>query len=241
MQLFRHPMWYALVVALVFVRGWSPDHSVLPRVAAATQDVGANIDGVPPVRSSLQRIDVILDGLTSIELPAVASGRERAQTAVRSLLDLSAAWPATSPLAYRRSLAMLVGTLDWAAQRGRPALPQVLEALADDLEAKLEHCRASGGKLGGAVAVRVRTVQDGGAVRRWQVLYIPKILEVAPTAAPDLFPQLSSPTDDRLVPGRYLMWAREPFTGQTSERMVLKVGEGRAALDVELPVPPLPP
>ena len=56
----------------------------------------------------------------------------------------------------------------------------MLPAVADDLEAKLEHCRASGGKLGGSVVVRVRTVQAGAEAGRWQVFYMPKILEVSP-------------------------------------------------------------
>ena len=56
----------------------------------------------------------------------------------------------------------------------------LLAAVADDLEAKLEHCQRSGGKLGGSVVVRVRTVQAGAEAGRWQVFYMPKILEVSP-------------------------------------------------------------
>jgi hypothetical protein len=116
-------------------------------------------------------------------------------------------------------------------------LREALLALADDLEAKLEHCRKSGGRLGGSVLVRVRTVQAGTEAPRWQVFYMPKIFEIAPSATPDLFPQLSSPTEDLLVPGRYLMWVRNPSTNTVGERTVVKVGEGRKELIVDLPVP----
>ena len=38
-------------------------------------------------------------------------------------------------------------------------------------------------------------------VKSWQVFYMPKVLEAAENASPDLFPQLSSPTEEALVPG----------------------------------------
>ena len=41
---------------------------------------------------------------------------------------------------------------------------------------------------------------------------MPKVLEAAENASPDLFPQLSSPTEEALVPGRYVMWVRDPAT-----------------------------
>ena len=40
-----------------------------------------------------------------------------------------------------------------------------------------------------------------------------------------------------IVPGRYLMWVRNPDTSKTGERTVVKVGEGRKELVVDLPVP----
>ena len=85
--------------------------------------------------------------------------------------------------------------------------------------------------------VRVRTVQAGQEARQWQVFYMPRIFEVSPTAVPDLFPQLSSPTEEALVPGRYVMWVRDPSTSKVGERTVVKVGEGKKELILELPVP----
>ncbi len=234
-------MWYTTLVALLVLPGWSADHPAMSRAVAATTQTTSAPSDAPPLRTSLQRLERGLVAVQAGDAPDVGTERDRALAATRALLDLSTAWPAASPLVYRRSLHTLATVFDVAVRQAPAALPQVLRSLGDDLEDKLEHCRASGGRLGGAVTVHVRTVQGGGEVRRWQVLYMPKILEVASNATPDLFPQLSSPTNDRLVPGRYLIWARQPFTGRTSERQVLKVGEGRSALEVELPVPPGPP
>lgn len=212
-----------------------------PGTAAAQEPPGQAVaaQDAPPVRTSLLRLDALLTSLV-VQAPAVAAARDRAHGAVRSLLELSTRWPADSPAPYRRSVATLVMTVERTASDFPASLSAVLDALADDLGAKLEHCRASGGKLGGAVHVRVRTLRGGQEAPHWQVFYMPKILEVSPGATPDLFPTLSSPTLERLVPGRYLMWAREPSSGLQGDRLVLKVGEGRAELDVELPVPSQP-
>ena len=112
-----------------------------------------------------------------------------------------------------------------------------MDAVAEDLEVKLEHCTKSGGRLGGSVVVRVRTLQGGTESRSWQVFYMPRVFEAASNATPDLFPQLSSPTEETLVPGRYVMWVRDPATDRLGERTVVKVGEGRKELLLDLPVP----
>ena len=67
-------------------------------------------------------------------------------------------------------------------------LAATLQSVADDLEIKLEHCTRSGGKLGGSVTVRVRTVQGSAEIKSWQVFYMPRVFEVAANASPDLFP-----------------------------------------------------
>jgi hypothetical protein len=80
-------------------------------------------------------------------------------------------------------------------------------------------------------------VQGVAESRNWQVFYMPRIFEAAANATPDLFPQLSSPTQETLVPGRYVMWVRDPASARLGERTVVKVGEGRQELLVDLPVP----
>jgi hypothetical protein len=191
----------------------------------------------PTVTASLEAIDALL----AKAAPATGPGRaahKRAAAALAQLRSLSAAWPAQSPEDYRINLAADATALSSALARAdQQILRQSLEALADDLEAKLEHCQKSGGKLGGSVLVRVRTVQLGLEAGKWQVFYMPRIFEASPNAVPDLFPQLSSPTEETLVPGRYLMWVRNPGTSKVGERTVVKVGEGRKELMVDLPVP----
>ena len=192
----------------------------------------------PPAIPDLLRT---IDALLAKAAPAAGEAGDahrRAMSALSELRTLSANWPAESPEDYRASLEAEGTTLGAAIERNDAGvLREALGALADDLEAKLEHCRKSGGRLGGSVLVRVRTVQAGSEASQWQVFYMPKIFEVAPSASPDLFPQLSSPTDDLLVPGRYLMWVRNPATNAVGERTVVKVGEGRKELIVDLPVP----
>jgi ankyrin repeat protein len=201
------------------------------------QPVVSSSQSAPAVRASLQSLDVLL----AKAAPSTGPGRaaqKRAAAALAQLRSLSAAWPAQSPEDYRINLAADATALSSALARGdQQILRQSLEAVAEDLEAKLEHCQKSGGKLGGSVLVRVRTVQSGQEAGQWQVFYMPRIFEVSPTAVPDLFPQLSSPTEEMIVPGRYLMWVRNPATSKVGERTVVKVGEGRKELVVDLPVP----
>jgi len=194
----------------------------------------------PAIVDSLRRLDALLDTIPAAA-GAAGDAHRRAASALSELQMLAAKWPAQSPEDYRASVSDLAGALEGAIGRKNPEqVDALLPALADDLEAKLEHCQRSGGKLGGSVLVRVRTVQAGAEAGRWQVFYMPKILEVSPSATGDLFPQLSSPTEDLLVPGRYLMWVRNPSTGMVGERTVVKVGEGRKELVVDLPVPAAP-
>jgi hypothetical protein len=172
----------------------------------------------------------------------VRAAQPRAGAALAQLQALSTKWPAESPADYRENLAGDVSALERAIQAGDAGvLGATLESVADDLEAKLEHCTNSGGKLGGSVHVRVRTVQAGQESRNWQVFYMPRVFEAAANASPDLFPQLSSPTEDTLVPGRYVMWVRDPVSARVGERTVVKVGEGKSELLLDLPVPSSPP
>ena len=208
----------------------------LPAAVAAP----AAITLAPQVKASLQTLAGVLS-----RVPASGATRPalvRANTALGELQALSAKWPADSPADYRENLAGDVRALEAAVAAGDvKALAETVQLIADDLEVKLEHCTRSGGKLGGAVLVRVRTVQAGTEIRSWQVFYMPRIFESAANASPDLFPQLSSPTEEALVPGRYVMWVRDPTTSTLGERTTVKVGEGKKDLLVDLPVPPASP
>jgi hypothetical protein len=195
----------------------------------------------PPVKTSLRTLAVLL-GTIPRSSAAVRAAAGRAAAAVTRLEALSARWPAESPEDYRDNLAAEIAALDAAIAKGEvKALTATMTAIADDLEAKLEHCTNSGGTLGGSVAVRVRTLQGGAEIKSWQVFYMPKVFEAATNASPDLFPQLSSPTEDVLVPGRYVMWVRDPVAGRVGERTTVKIGEGKKNLVLDLPVPATPP
>jgi hypothetical protein len=191
----------------------------------------------PQVKASLTTLASVLSRVPPAS-PSVRAAQRRATNALSRLQELSAKWPAESPDDYRDNLAGYIGALEAALTLGNAAtLAAAVDAVAEDLEIKLEHCTMSGGRLGGSVVVRVRTLQGGTESRSWQVFYMPRVFEAASNATPDLFPQLSSPTEETLVPGRYVMWVRDPATARIGERTVVKVGEGRKELLLDLPVP----
>jgi hypothetical protein len=213
-----------------------PPLALLARPQTAAQRDDRAPVSAPALVSSLQTLKALIAQVPA--LPRNVNGRRRADIAVSRLLLLSARWPAQSPADYRINLARDAVALRSALQSGDfLSVAATIDAVADDLEVKLEHCTRSGGKLGGSVVVRVRTVRGREEARSWQVFYIPRVLEAAGGASPDVFPRLSSPTDETLVPGRYVMWVRHPETNRTSERTVVKVGEGKRELQLDLAVP----
>jgi hypothetical protein len=215
------------VVAFLLERGASKD---VPRASPPPQS--------PQVKAGLAMLATSLARVPPASA-AVTTAQRRATTALSRLQALSAKWPAESPDDYRDNLAGDVAVLDTALKLGEAVtLATAVDAVADDLEIKLEHCMKSGGTLGGSVVVRVRTLRGGTESPSWQVFYMPRVFEVATNAAPDLFPLLSSPTQQTLVPGRYVMWVRDPATARLGERTLIRVGGGLKELLVDLPVPP---
>jgi hypothetical protein len=112
----------------------------------------------------------------------------------------------------------------------------VMDDVAEELEAKVEHCRQLGIGMGGLVQLNVNTRRGPQAVGDWQVLYLLKVFEHAKGTTPIVFPGLSTPTRASLEPGRYWLWARDPSTGRTSERALVRV-VGQTELQVDLPIP----
>jgi hypothetical protein len=231
------------------VFGWAePSPTTAKYVAAFLTDRGiskqppraATPSPSPQVKASLSTLATILARVPPAS-PSVRAAQRRANAALAQLQALSAKWPADSPDDYRDNLSGELAALEAALKAGTAeSLAAALESVAEDLEIKLEHCNLSGGKLGGSVVVRVRTVAGAQESRRWQVFYMPRVFEAAAHASPDLFPQLSSPTEEALVPGRYVMWVRDPMTARLGERTVVKVGEGKKDLLIDLPVPTTP-
>jgi hypothetical protein len=113
--------------------------------------------------------------------------------------------------------------------------PDVLEDVTSELEAKVVHCKQLGVGMGGSVLVRVNTRRGSATVSDWQVLYLLKFDEWLRTP-PHNFPRLSSPTDMSIEPGRYWVWARDPATGRTSDRVLVQVA-GQKEVLLDLPVP----
>lgn len=217
------------VIAFLVDRGFSRDAprriapAAPPQVKASLETLAAVLARIPPASDRIRMV------------------QQRANAALSQLRTLSARWPAESPDDYRNNLSGEVKALESALKAGNvDTLAATTQSVAEDLEIKLEHCNRSGGKLGGSVTVRVRTLHGADEIKSWQVFYMPRVFEAAANASPDLFPQLSSPTEEILVPGRYVMWVRDPVTARVGERTVVKVGEGKKELVLDLPVPAAP-
>ena len=184
--------------------------------------------------AQVRRVDLELAlgqlGLAAQALPPVPAV-SRIQTAVAWLVDRSKTTnPAQVSIEYVRSLQQLAELM----RLDRRAT--VMDDVAEELEAKVEHCRRLGIDMGGSVVLHVNTRRGKETVGDWQVFYLLKVYEHVKGAAPIVFPSLSTPTQTALEPGRYWIWARDPSTGRTSERALLRV-VGRAELNVDLPIP----
>jgi len=91
-----------------------------------------------------------------------------------------------------------------------------LGAALDDFYLKVNACLLNNGKLVESVSVKVSTKKSGSEVSNWRVFCIAKILKLYPTFSPTMFPKLSSPTELKVAPGNYIMWAENPQTGSKS-------------------------
>jgi hypothetical protein len=128
---------------------------------------------------------------------------------------------------------------DLAKQSSRDEAESIslMDGIAVDLETKLAHCIATGEPLGGVVRVRVHTRRGGGEVSNWRVFFVPKIFESMPDKAADAFPRFSSPTEIEIVPGRYLLWAKNPESDAVSERTTVRIGGTKETMTIDLAVP----
>lgn len=138
--------------------------------------------------------------------------------------------PAQISRAYLQALTFAATALDADPTR------LTIDDIADELEAKVDHCEELAIGMGGSVQLRVNTRRGAETVNNWQVFYLLKIYERASGASANAFETLSAPAQTRLEPGRYWIWARDPATGRTSERTLFKVA-GKQEFSVDLPVP----
>lgn len=183
------------------------------------------------LRDRLQRIPQ--------KLPA-PDARQISASALADVNFMIRGWTPGSkiPPEYATSLRMSQRLLDLAlkSEQEGPAF-SALQAAADDLHIKAEHCRKSGVGLGGMVTVVIHTRKGDREQRNLQVLYIPKMMEVVKDVQPDQFPKFSSPTSHVLPPGRYLMWTREPESNMLGARTIVRIGDGSKTVEWDLPVP----
>ena len=110
-----------------------------------------------------------------------------------------------------------------------------IDDVTRELEAKVNHCRTLRIGMGGSVLLKVNTRRGARVVSDWQVLYLLKFDDWLKTP-PRNFLRVSSPTEMNVEPGRYWIWARDPVSGSTSERVLVEV-TGQKELLLDLPVP----
>jgi len=178
--------------------------------------------------------DDLTAALTRLQRAIDALDRTRPAELVEAIQWLRSSLPRTDPsqvsTAYLRTLTNAATLLE------RSPSANLIDDITDELEAKVDHCRALGIGMGGSVLLRVNTRRGSASVNNWQVFYLLKIYETAAGTSPTTFPTLSAPAETRLEPGRYWIWARDPATGRTSERALVRVS-GKQEFRIDLPVP----
>ena len=175
--------------------------------------------------------------LADLRSAVVALPRELQSDRLRQAVD----WLADQPfrpgfnpseisIEYTRSLLAATGLL-----RQLP-IRDVVDDVTADLEAKVDHCRALGVSMGGQVTLRVNTLRAAAPVSNWRVQALPKLYERVQGTSPRQFLRVSTPTEMALEPGRYWVWAQDPVSGRTSERVLVRVA-GKQQLQLDLIIP----
>jgi hypothetical protein len=209
------------------------------------------------IRPQIMYVRVIASVALTLMLTATGSAQNRAADLAAAVAQLQRAVDALPPAAKG---ARLVQATEWLTRRSATANPaeispeyvrtlqraaallserptaDVIDDVTAELETKVEHCKVLGTGMGGSVLLQVSTRRGSQTVSDWQVFYLLKIYERVSAVYPVTFPNLSTPTETRLDPGRYWLWARDPATGRTSDRALVRVA-GQTALRVDLPVP----
>lgn len=134
------------------------------------------------------------------------------------------------------SLERMLGMLRHAPAGGAE-LEGLLFAIGDDLSVKQEHCREKG--LTSPQRVFVVTKKNGTQeVKGLSVQYIEKFFQSDPSARPQEFRNFSSPSVDDLVPGTYVIWAKETTgAGRNGPRKEARIGNGFPKDPIEVLTP----
>ena len=123
-------------------------------------------------------------------------------------------------------------------ERERRAL---LEATFDDLRLKRAYCRERPERMNALVRLTVQTWDGPTEAHRWQVAYVNAPLAILHRDQFQPFPKFSSPTEVRLPPGRYMVWAQDPQNaakrGPAKEVALGQNGAGEVQADIVVPRP----
>jgi hypothetical protein len=147
-------------------------------------------------------------------------------------------WTPKSPQEGRGLRESIEGMI--ACVRSLPRSARTFEALlpliAEDLSVKRIHCSYEG--LAARQPVRVLTKRQGVTeVKGLEVLYLEKFFEFDEKARPHQFRGFSSPAVDDLVPGRYVVWARDPANpAKRAPRRDARVGKTERDVKAAVPV-----
>ncbi len=189
-------------------------------VIAELVGAGAAVRRVAPPRELLQRIKTAAQGVRS----------EPARKIERAV-DWYLGRPSTDVAPeYLRSFEAMASLLEHQPDEATVA------DIADELESKRQFCVRNNIGMGGSVTLDVHTRNAGGEVSKWQIYYLLKIYDHAPDVPPGAFRRWSSPATDTIGPGRYWIWAQDPFTRKTSDRKLVDLG-GTTRVVIDLPVP----
>jgi hypothetical protein len=185
-----------------------------------------------PVATASER-QVLLGTLTELQSvmheppgPLPPNFRE-AVGAVRWLRSLASRWQPREEgesKGLNDSLQLILTALKFIYWGEHPKIvPLRREVLFDDLIIKSQHCRQMG--LTTPAGVEVKTKQQGlQEVSGLEVWYLEKFLASDPKAQPHRLNGFSSPIRQGMVPGRYVMWAKDPTKGTNGKKDEFRVG-----------------
>jgi len=181
----------------------------------------------------------IVEAVSTIRQPGVAPVMERIAASAKWMENRVGEWtPERSGegLPLLASLGRMLKVLR-EPPAGQSELKTLLNAVAEDLSDKVEHCKQTG--LAASQRVEVVTKRNGvDEVKGLAVLYVEKFFQHDPSARPREFRHFSSPAVEDLVPGRYIIWAKETSgSGRTGPTKEVRIGGGSPKDAVEVLAP----
>jgi hypothetical protein len=132
------------------------------------------------------------------------------------------------------ALALFQGALERGTES--PRFEETLQAVASDLEVKHEHCRRFGLTARQRVSVATKH-ESGNEVKGLAVLYVEAFYQFQPSLRAHEFDGFSSPAKADLVPGRYVIWAKQPKRQEHGERKLVRIGNTEQIQQIEVLAP----